>query len=118
MTSTRLRFTKMHGAGNDFIVLNGIDQDLSGITKDEWRQLAHRQFGIGADQILLIEKAMSHYVRINPRSEKTIVEGVNITGLKGPKILQFVQFYFLIFCSLQKSYVIRQWCVEEVRKYL
>jgi diaminopimelate epimerase len=52
-----LRFTKMHGAGNDFIVLNGIDQDLSAITKEEWRQLAHRQFGIGADQILLIEKA-------------------------------------------------------------
>lgn len=52
-----LRFTKMHGAGNDFIVLNGIDQDLSGITKEQWLQLAHRQFGIGADQILLIEKA-------------------------------------------------------------
>jgi diaminopimelate epimerase len=52
-----LRFTKMHGAGNDFIVLNGIDQDLNTITKEEWRQLAHRQFGIGADQILLIEKA-------------------------------------------------------------
>jgi diaminopimelate epimerase len=52
-----LRFTKMHGAGNDFIVLNGIDQDLSAISKEEWRQLAHRQFGIGADQILLIEKA-------------------------------------------------------------
>jgi len=47
----------MHGAGNDFIVLNGIDQDLSGITRDQWQALAHRQFGIGADQILLVEKA-------------------------------------------------------------
>jgi len=47
----------MHGAGNDFIVLNGIDQDLSGITKAQWQALAHRQFGIGADQILLVEKA-------------------------------------------------------------
>ena len=53
----KLRFTKMHGAGNDFIVLNGIDQDLSGITKDQWQALAHRQFGVGADQILLVEKA-------------------------------------------------------------
>ena len=53
----KLRFTKMHGAGNDFIVLNGIDQDLSGITRDQWQALAHRQFGIGADQILLVEKA-------------------------------------------------------------
>ena len=56
MTSTRLRFTKMHGAGNDFIVLDGISQDLSQITKAQWQQLAHRQFGIGADQILLVEK--------------------------------------------------------------
>jgi len=47
----------MHGAGNDFIVLNGIDQDLSKITREEWQKLAHRQFGIGADQILLVEKA-------------------------------------------------------------
>ncbi|QWE04434.1 diaminopimelate epimerase [Polynucleobacter sp. JS-JIR-II-50] len=52
----KLRFTKMHGAGNDFIVLNGIDQDLNGITKDQWQALAHRQFGVGADQILLVEK--------------------------------------------------------------
>jgi diaminopimelate epimerase len=52
-----LRFTKMHGAGNDFIVLNGIDQDLSDITREQWQKLAHRQFGIGADQILLVEKA-------------------------------------------------------------
>ena len=53
----KLRFTKMHGAGNDFIVLNGIDQDLSDITRTQWQALAHRQFGIGADQILLVEKA-------------------------------------------------------------
>ena len=47
----------MHGAGNDFIVLNGIDQDLSNVTREQWQALAHRQFGIGADQILLVEKA-------------------------------------------------------------
>ena len=55
-SSRKLRFTKMHGAGNDFIVVNGIDQDLSKITPDQWRSLSNRQFGIGADQILLIEK--------------------------------------------------------------
>lgn len=47
----------MHGAGNDFIVLNGIDQDLSNITRAQWQGLAHRQFGIGADQILIVEKS-------------------------------------------------------------
>lgn len=56
-SARKLRFTKMHGAGNDFIVLNGIDQDLSAITREQWQKLAHRQFGIGADQILLVEKA-------------------------------------------------------------
>ena len=50
-----LKFTKMHGAGNDFIVVDGIAQDLSSITPAQWRGLAHRQFGIGADQILLVQ---------------------------------------------------------------
>lgn len=57
MASTRLRFTKMHGAGNDFIVLDGISQDLSKITKAQWQLMANRQLGIGADQILLVEKS-------------------------------------------------------------
>ena len=57
MTSTRLRFTKMHGAGNDFIVLDGISQDLSKITKAQWQLMANRQLGVGADQILLVEKS-------------------------------------------------------------
>ena len=47
----------MHGAGNDFIVLNGIDQDLSGIVREQWQALAHRQVGVGADQILIVEKS-------------------------------------------------------------
>lgn len=49
----------MHGAGNDFIVLDAINQDLTQITSAQWRLLAHRHFGIGADQILLIEKAQA-----------------------------------------------------------
>jgi len=52
----KIRFTKMHGAGNDFIVLNGITNDLSAVTKEQWRKLAHRQLGVGADQILIVEK--------------------------------------------------------------
>ncbi len=53
-----LRFSKMHGAGNDFIVLNGIEQDLSSLQKEDWIRLADRKFGIGADQILLIERSI------------------------------------------------------------
>jgi len=52
-----LRFSKMHGAGNDFIVIDGIGQDISMIARSVWRKLAHRQLGIGADQILIVEKA-------------------------------------------------------------
>ena len=52
----KLKFTKMHGAGNDFIVFNAIEQDLSALTSDDWRALGDRHFGIGADQILLVEK--------------------------------------------------------------
>lgn len=51
----KLKFTKMHGAGNDFIVINGIDQTIR-FSSDQWRFLANRHFGIGADQILLVEK--------------------------------------------------------------
>jgi diaminopimelate epimerase len=51
----KLKFTKMHGAGNDFIVINGIDQSIR-FTPEQWRFLADRRFGIGADQLLLVEK--------------------------------------------------------------
>ena len=50
-----LQFTKMHGCGNDFIVIDGIHQDLSQISTAQWQFLADRHFGIGADQILLVE---------------------------------------------------------------
>lgn len=50
-----LRFTKMHGAGNDFVMLNGIAQPFS-LTPAQLRALADRRFGIGADQILLVER--------------------------------------------------------------
>ena len=50
-----LKFSKMHGLGNDFVVLDGINQALA-LSAAQLRFLADRQFGIGCDQILLIEK--------------------------------------------------------------
>lgn len=47
-------FTKMHGAGNDFVVLDGVRQPID-MTPERARALAHRQFGIGCDQILLVD---------------------------------------------------------------
>ena len=52
----KLTFTKMHGLGNDFVVLDGIHQTLD-LTAMQWKALADRHFGVGADQILLVEKA-------------------------------------------------------------
>ena len=50
-----LRFTKMHGAGNDFVVIDAISQSVN-LTSDQWRAIADRRFGIGADQVLVVEK--------------------------------------------------------------
>lgn len=50
----RLRFTKMHGLGNDFVVIDGISQKVK-LTPDKVRKLADRNFGIGCDQVLLVE---------------------------------------------------------------
>ena len=51
----KLKFTKMHGAGNDFIVIDATRQAIN-LTAEQWRQLADRKFGIGADQILVVER--------------------------------------------------------------
>ena len=52
----KLRFTKMHGLGNDFVVLDGIHQALD-VSGAQWKALADRHCGVGADQILIVEKA-------------------------------------------------------------
>ncbi|MCU7917742.1 MAG: diaminopimelate epimerase [Candidatus Thiodiazotropha sp. (ex Epidulcina cf. delphinae)] len=57
----KIFFTKMHGLGNDFVVLDAIAQTLD-LSSDDYRIIADRHFGIGCDQILLIE---------NPRMENT-----------------------------------------------
>jgi diaminopimelate epimerase len=49
----RIRFTKMHGAGNDFVVLDETRGPL-GLSVAQYRFLADRHFGIGADQILSV----------------------------------------------------------------
>jgi len=48
------RFAKMHGNGNDFVVLDGVRQNIA-LTPQVARALADRHFGVGADQVLLVE---------------------------------------------------------------
>lgn len=49
-----LKFTKMHGAGNDFVMLDGVRQRLR-LGPAVLRRLADRRFGIGCDQVLVVE---------------------------------------------------------------
>ena len=50
-----IRFSKMHGAGNDFVVIDAIGQAID-VEQVDWRQVADRHFGVGADQVLVVER--------------------------------------------------------------
>ena len=50
----RLPFTKMQGAGNDFVVLDGLRAPID-LTPAQVQRLADRRFGVGADQVLVVE---------------------------------------------------------------
>jgi len=50
-----LKFTKMHGLGNDFIVIDAINQQVD-LSVGQIQFLADRRFGIGCDQLLIVEK--------------------------------------------------------------
>jgi diaminopimelate epimerase len=52
----RLRFTKMQGLGNDFVVFDGVRERVA-LAPAEIRRIADRHFGVGCDQVLLVEKA-------------------------------------------------------------
>ena len=51
----KIPFSKMHGAGNDFIIINQIDHDYN-LNAKEISEFSDRNFGIGFDQLLIIEK--------------------------------------------------------------
>lgn len=51
----KIRFSKMQGVGNDFVVIDAIRQNIS-LTPEQIRLLADRHFGVGCDQLLLVEK--------------------------------------------------------------
>jgi len=58
---SRVRFTKMHGLGNDFVVIDAVTEPFEPTT-EQVRSLADRKFGVGCDQLLLVEP---------PRNEET-----------------------------------------------
>ncbi len=50
-----IEFTKMHGIGNDFVVIDAISQSVS-LSAEQIRRLADRHVGVGCDQVLLVER--------------------------------------------------------------
>lgn len=53
-----LSFSKMHGLGNDFVVFDAINQSVA-LDSEQVRFIADRRFGVGCDQLLLVEKPQS-----------------------------------------------------------
>jgi diaminopimelate epimerase len=53
-----INFTKMHGLGNDFVVIDAINQSIN-LKPQQIRFLADRHFGVGFDQLLLVEKPVN-----------------------------------------------------------
>ncbi len=53
-----INFTKMHGLGNDFVVIDAINQQIA-LSAEQIRFIANRYFGIGCDQLLLVERPVS-----------------------------------------------------------
>ncbi len=59
-------FTKMHGIGNDFVVFDTFTQSLT-LSREQVRHIADRNFGIGCDQVLLLEPSQSETADVRYR---------------------------------------------------
>lgn len=60
----RIPFTKMHGLGNDFVVIDARESSLPAMTPAIARALANRRTGIGCDQLILLEPSQTHAFRM------------------------------------------------------
>ena len=54
--AVRIKFSKMQGLGNDFVVIDGVRQAID-LNAEQLRHLGDRHFGVGCDQILLVEQS-------------------------------------------------------------
>jgi diaminopimelate epimerase len=72
-----MKFTKMHGLSNDFVVIDGVRQHIN-LTTNAIKHIADRNLGIGCDQILLIE----------PPSDKTVDFNYRIFNCDGSEVDQ------------------------------
>jgi len=90
----RLRFTKMQGAGNDFVVLDGTSAPVD-LTAEQARRLGDRRFGVGADQILLVERSATPGVDFRYRIYNNSGDEVEHCGNGARCFLRFVRAHGL-----------------------
>ena len=86
----RLRFTKMHGAGNDFVMLDATRAPIE-LSEAQLRRLGDRRFGVGADQILLVEPSMRHGVDFRYRIFNNTGDEVEHCGNGARCFVRFVR---------------------------
>lgn len=112
----KINFSKMHGLGNDFIMINDLDENLNNYSKLA-KKLCDRHFGIGADGIILIQssqkneadfkmrifnsdgseaemcgngiRCFAHYVHLNDLTDKKNLKIETLAGLIKPEIIDF-----------------------------
>ena len=75
----KIPFSKMHGAGNDFIIINQIDHDYN-LSAQQIKEFSNRNFGIGFDQLLIIEKTNHSNAEFKYRIFNADGEEVNQCG--------------------------------------
>jgi diaminopimelate epimerase len=89
-----IKFTKMHGLGNDFMVIDGINQKIN-LNTSLLTALANRSTGVGFDQCLLIERSVSNDIDFNYRIFNADGQEVGQCGNGARCLALFAQYYGL-----------------------
>jgi diaminopimelate epimerase len=84
-----LKFTKMHGAGNDFVVLDATRGPIE-LSREQLRRLGDRRFGVGADQILMVERSRTDGVDFRYRIYNNTGDEVEHCGNGARCFVRFV----------------------------
>ncbi|PWY56873.1 diaminopimelate epimerase [Legionella qingyii] len=91
----KIKFTKMHGLGNDFIVIDGIHQNIN-LSPQQIATMAQRHTGIGFDQCLLIESSQQDGIDFNYRIFNADGQEVGQCGNGARCLALFAKYYGLI----------------------
>lgn len=89
-----IKFTKMHGLGNDFMVIDGINQNIQ-LQPQQIAHLAQRNTGIGFDQVLLIERSNNDSIDFNYRIFNADGQEVGQCGNGARCLAVFAKYYGL-----------------------